>query len=296
MDKLRALHVFTTVAETESFSAAARNLNVSAPSVTRIIGELENTLGVKLLHRTTRIVTLTDSGRRYYQDAKQVLDDMIMADDAVKGAHQKPKGILRVTASRMFGTIYITPIIMEYLDLYPEVEVEALFFDRVVNIYEEGLDVAVRIGKLKDSSLMASRVGQVSLQVCGCPNYFARNGIPQQIEDLESHSLIGLSLGSAQNEWKFKNDKSIKPAFRARFNAVPACLEAIRSGYGLSRVLSYQIGPDLKSGAIQTALHEFAPEPWPIHLLHREGRQSSAKVRAFVDLAVERLRANKFLN
>lgn len=296
MDKLRALETFIAVADGGNFSAASRKLNVSAPSVTRIIGDLEAHLGVKLLHRTTRIVSLTDIGHRYLEDARQILENLSVADDAAKGAHKAPTGTLRITASTMFGRIYITPIITEYLELYPDVKVEALFVDRVVNILEEGLDVAVRIGHLPDSSMMASRVGKVSLQVCGCPDYLANKGIPQHPDELLNHELIGLSLGSFQNEWRFNDGLSIKPKYKFSVNSIPAGLAAARDGWGLIRVLSYQIGPDLDSGCIQTVLHEFAPEPFPIHLLHGHGRYSSAKVRAFIDLATQRLRADPFLN
>jgi len=162
VDKLRALETFIAVAEAGSFAAASRKLNVSAPSVTRIIGDLEADLGVKLLNRTTRIVTLTGIGQRYVEDAKQITSELSAADDAAKGAHRDPTGTLRITASTMFGKLYITPIITEYLNLYPEVKIEALFVDRVVNLFEEGLDIAVRIGNLADSSMMASRVGEES--------------------------------------------------------------------------------------------------------------------------------------
>ncbi len=296
MDKLRALETFIAVAESGNFSAASRKLNVSAPSVTRIIGDLEAHLGVKLLHRTTRIVTLTEIGQRYVEDAKHVLEGLLVADDAAKGAHRDPTGTLRITASRMFGKLYITPIITEYLDLYPEVKIEALFVDRVVNVFEEGLDISVRIGHLPDSSLMASRVGEVSLQVCGSPTYFEKNGIPQHPDDLSGHNLIGLMLGNFQNEWKFKDGIIVKPEYRMAVNSIPAALQAARSGWGLLRIISYQVGPDLDEGSLQTVLHEYTPPPFPIHLLHGQGRQSSAKVRAFIDLATERLRANPFLN
>lgn len=296
MDKLRALETFIAVAETGNFSAASRKLNVSAPSVTRIIGDLEAHLGVQLLHRTTRIVTLTEIGQRYVEDAKQILEELLIADDAAKGAHRDPTGTLRITASTMFGKLFITPIITEYLNLYPDVKIEALFVDRVVNVFEEGLDIAVRIGELPDSSLMASRVGKVSLQVCGSPNYFKENGIPQHPEDLDRHNLIGLTLGNFQNEWKFNDGIIVKPEYRMAVNSIPAGLQAARSGWGLLRIISYQIGPDLDAGNLQTVLHEFTPPPFPIHLLHGQGRQSSAKVRTFIDLATERLRADPFLN
>lgn len=296
VDKLRALETFIAVAEAGSFAAASRKLNVSAPSVTRIIGDLEADLGVKLLNRTTRIVTLTGIGQRYVEDAKQITSELSAADDAAKGAHRDPTGTLRITASTMFGKLYITPIITEYLNLYPEVKIEALFVDRVVNLFEEGLDIAVRIGNLADSSMMASRVGEVGFQVCGSPQYLKERGVPKEPEDLNAHNLIGLDLGGFQNAWKFNNGLTFKPEYRMAINSVPARLEAARSGWGLVRVLSYQIAAEVDSGSLQTVLQKYMPPPFPVHLLHGQGRQSSAKVRTFIDLATKRLRADPFLN
>lgn len=296
MDKLRALQTFAAVAESRSFASAARYLNVSAPSITRIVGDLEADLGVKLLHRTTRSVTLTDIGARYLEDAKTLLADMQCADDAARGAHGTPSGTLRVTASTMFGMLYVSPIITQFLDQHEGVSVDAMFLDRVVNIIDEGIDVAVRIGELQDSSLMASRVGSVQLQVCGSPEYFRENGIPQEPADISNHRTIGLSLGNFQGGWAFADGVVVKPQHRLHFNTIPAALEAARSGWGLVRVLSYQIGPDLEAGHLQTVLHDFAPPSIPIHVIHGHGRRAAAKVRSFVDLSVETLRANKFLN
>lgn len=296
MDKVKALRTFACVAESKSFSSAARKLNVSAPSVTRIIGELESSLKATLLHRTTRIVTLTDSGQCYYKNAKQILDAVEIADNTVRGDQQIPRGELNVTAPRMFGGMYITPIITEYLDLYPDVKIKAIFMNNVVNMYQEDLDIAVRIGELEDSSLMATRVGTVSFQVCGSQDYFNKHGIPQHPQDLENHKTLGLCHQPYQSDWMFKDRITFRPNHRVTFNSIPACLEGVKSGWGLARVLSYQIGPSMNSGQIKTALHNFAPDPMPIHLLHKEGRRSSAKVRAFIELAKARLKANPHIN
>lgn len=296
MDKLRALETFIAVADSNSFVAAARKLNMSAPSVTRLIGDLETELGVILLLRTTRQVTLTDVGQRYLEDAKAALADLEAADEAAQGAHGKPKGIINITAPTMFGKLHVTPIITDYLYRYPEVSVNGMFVDRVVNMIDEGIDVSIRIGELQDSSLMATRVGSVQLQICGSPDYFKTHSIPQKPSDLADHQTIGLSLGNFQMDWRFSDDELIKVNHRLVFNSIPAAINAAKSNWGLVRVISYQIGQELQEGTLQTVLHDYAPAPIPIHVVHGQGRRASAKVRAFVDLAVEMLRTNPFLN
>jgi len=296
VDKLRALETFITVAEGGGFAAASRKLNISAPSVTRLVSELEAELGVTLLQRTTRQVTLTDIGQRYLEDAKAALAELQAADEAAKGAHETPTGTLGITASSMFGSIYVSPIVTDYLNRYPEVSVNGIFVDRVVNMIEEEIDVSVRIGELQDSSLIAKPVGSVQLQICGSPHYFKTHGKPQTPKELLNHRTIGLTLGNFQAGWQFANGDVVKPEHRLSVNSIPAAISAAKSDWGLVRVISYQIGPELKEGSLQTVLQKYAPDPIPIHVIHGQGRRVTAKVRSFVDLAVDTLRANPFLN
>ncbi|WP_018998466.1 LysR family transcriptional regulator [Hirschia maritima] len=296
MDKFRAMQTFIAVAESGNFAEAARNLNISAPSVTRLVNELEAELGVLLLNRTTRHVVLTDIGKNYLRDIQDLLSDMQYAEESARGANETPTGSLRVTSSNMFGQIYIAPIITEYLNTHNKMSIEAVFLDRVVNMIDEGIDVAVRIGELNDSSLMATRVGSVQVQICGSPSYIKEHSIPQTPSDLTSHQTIGLKLGSIQDQWKFADNATIKLNHRLSFNSIPAAIQAAQSGWGLVRVLSYQIGPQLKEGSLQTVLQDFAQPPIPIHVVHGHGRQASAKIRTFVDAAAKTLRANPFLN
>lgn len=295
MDRLRALEVFVEIADQGSLTEAARRLSLSAPTVTRILNELEQSLGAPLLHRTTRSVTLTDTGRNFLSDARKILEDFAAASDAARGAHHVPKGILKVTAPTLFGQHYIAPIMLEYLDLYPDVSVEALFVDRIVNIVEEGFDVSVRIGPLADSSMLATRVGAVRRVVCGSRSYLERAGVPQTPADLADHRIITSSAVSSADDWRFDDGRTVRVSPRLRFHAAMPAINAAKTGWGLTRVLSYQVGPDIEAGNLVTVLADFEPEAMPIHVIHPEGRAASAKVRAFVDLARERIRENPHL-
>jgi DNA-binding transcriptional LysR family regulator len=290
------MEIFIAIADTGGFSGAARRLGLSAPSVTRILSELEEELGVLLFHRTTRAVSLTDPGRTFLNDARRIVGNFQEAKDAIRGTHREPKGSLRITAPVLFGQHYILPLLTEFLDRYPETKVEATFLDRVANIVEEGFDIAIRIGPLADSSLIAVRVGSVRQVICGCPSYFEKNGLPQIPSDLIDHRVITASPVSLSNDWRFADNVSVKVKPRMNVNSVSAAIAAAKSAWGLTRVLSYQIGPELGSGGLQTVLSEFEPPALPIHIVHPEGRAASAKVRAFVDLARESIRGNPYLN
>lgn len=295
MDRLRALEVFVAVAESGSLAGAAKAMSMSAPSVTRIVGELEAELGALLFHRSTRATTLTDPGRSFLSDARRILDDYQASRDAVRGSHRAPKGVLRLTAPTLFGQHYISPVLLEFLDRFAEVEAEAVYLDRVVNLIDEGFDVAVRIGELSDNNLMATRVGSVRRVVCAGAAYLSQNGLPRSPADLVEHRIIAARSVTASNEWKFADGKTVRVRPRVSFSSIPAAISAAKADWGLTRVLSYQIGPDIDAGDLKVVLSEFEPKPLPIHIVHAEGRNVSAKVRAFVDLAAARLRGNPFL-
>ena len=298
MDRLQAMQVFVTVAETASFSEAARRLNMSPAGVTRAIAFLEAHTRVSLFTRTTRIVKLTDAGMRYVEDCRRILLDIAEADAAAVGAYAEPGGALTVTASALFGQIYVQPILQEFLDLYPGVVGRTLFVDRVVSLIDEGMDVAIRIGHLADSGLSATRVGSVRRVVCGAPDYFARRGAPDTPADLAQHRLIAATSAWASLEWRFGGrgaaTVAVSPALFC--NTYQGAIDAATSGWGLTRALSYQIAPALQAGALVCVLSEYEEAPLPIHVVHPEGRRASAKVRAFVDLAVSRLRANRAIH
>lgn len=298
MDRIKTLEVFVAVAEAESFAAGARVVGLSAPSVTRGINTLEDRIGARLFTRTTRKVRLTDVGVAYLEDARAILAQLQAADDAAAGAASNPAGKLRITCSHEFGRIYVTPILTDFLDTYPDVTAEVVIVDRIVNMVEEGFDVAVRIGALPSSDLSAVRVGRVRRVVCGSPAYFDQHGVPQSPDDLQDHQIVSSSPNIPETEWRFGADASRAVRIHPRLivGSMAAGIEVARRGWGISRVLSYQIGPDLEAGRLQTVLDAFEPDPLPISLVHIEGRRAAAKVRSFIDFATKRLRSIPSLN
>jgi len=298
MDRFQAMRIFVRVVEAQSFAAAARELGSSPPAVTRAVAFLEEITGARLLTRTTRSVTLTEPGANYYDDCKRLLADLEEAEAAAGGAYARPSGTLTITAPVLFGQMYIFPVMTEFLDLYPEVRGRVLLFDRIVNIVEEGIDLAIRIGHMADTSMSAIKVGTVRRIVCGSPDYFARRGRPQGPADIGAHRVVASTGSSAPLDWQFGGDQNIRLSVNARLqtNSIEAARKAAIDGWGLLRMLSYQAVPFIENGSLEVVLSDYEPEPLPIHIVHPEGRHAPAKVRAFIDLAVDRLRSDKRIN
>jgi DNA-binding transcriptional LysR family regulator len=299
MDKLDGMRVFVEVADQQSFVAASKALGRSAPMVTRSVALLEQSLGVKLFNRTTRHVRLTEAGRHFLLDAKRILDDLEQAEAAASGLYSTPKGSLSITAPVLFGQKHVMPILTDFLTHYPDVEVKTQLHDRVVNLLDEGLDVAVRIGHLKDSGLYAIPVGNVNVVVCGAPSYFEASGMPQKPEDLAKHEIIQPSSVETSAIWQFetsKGRKSIKLKPRLYCNQNAGAIAAAKQGFGITRLLSYQVGEEFQDGSLLRILQDYELEPYPVNIVHLEGRRANAKVRSFIDLAVDHLRANPFIN
>lgn len=292
------MRVFVKVAETGSFSEAARQLNKSPPAVTRAVATLEADIGARLLTRTTRWTKLTEAGIRYHGDCRRILDDVAEAEAVAGGFHGLPKGNLKVTTPIIFGRTFLVPILIEYLGAHPGVSATSLLLDRTVNLVEEGIDVAVRIGHLSDSSMTAIKVGSVRRIVCGAASYLEKFGIPQKPAELADHSIITSTSSFSSLEWVFGPGQvtSVQVAPRLNFNTYDAMIEATLQGWGLSRPLSYHVASHLDSGELTTVLSDFEEAPLPVHVVHPEGRRASAKVRAFIDLAVARLRAERHFN
>jgi DNA-binding transcriptional LysR family regulator len=298
MDRMHLMTVFVAVGEEQSFAAAARKLSLSPAAITRAIVGLETMLGVKLLQRTTRSVRLTEAGQRYLDDVRNIMARIVEADEAASGINAAPQGHLAVTAPVLFGKMFVMPAVVDYLVRHPAVEVSAYFLDRSVNLVEEGMDVAVRIGHLPDSSLKALRVGQVRRVLCASPAYLARHGVPQHPADLLKHTIIAASGISPRVDWKFGNDDDptvVRMQPRLTVTSNDAAIEAIRRGLGIGRLLSYQVAQEVAAGEISIVLAEYEEAPWPIHILHRESKYGSAKVRNFIDMLAERLRSDQNL-
>jgi DNA-binding transcriptional LysR family regulator len=298
MDRFQSLQVYVAVAEETGFAAAARRLGMSPPAVTRAVASLEEHLGVKLLDRSTRHVRATEAGRRYLEDARQILARLEVADEAAQGINAEPRGHLSVTAPVLFGQQFVIPSIVEYLDRFPGTEVEAVFLDRVVNLLEEGLDVGIRIGELPDSSMRALRVGQVYMMVVASPDYIAANGAPANPGELGTHSTIVSTAGNFTPAWRFHTGSGEHPLRvnpRLTVTTNDAALQATVAGFGITRVLSYQAAASLAEGRLERLLAEFEPPAIPVHIVHREGRYASRRVRALIDLLAERLRAEPAL-
>jgi DNA-binding transcriptional LysR family regulator len=262
---------------------------MSPPAVTRAIATLEKRLGVQLLHRTTRHVRTTEVGNRYLEDARRILSDADAADEAAAGINTQPRGRVAVTAPVLFGRMFVMPGIVEYLARYPGTEVNAVFLDRVVNLLEEGFDVGIRIGQLPDSNLHALRVGSVRLVLCASEEYLKRSRAPRTPQDLLEHSLIASRAGGDSFEWRFEG-RLLRTRPRLSVTTNDAAIEAALRGFGITRLLSYQVAPLVAAGKLKLILEKYEPPALPIHIVHQEGRHASAKVRTFVDLMIQRLR------
>lgn len=291
--------VFVAVAEESGFAAAARRLRLSAPKVTRAVASLEQRVGTPLLLRTTRSVRLTESGQRYLGDCRRILAELAEAEEAAAGAHATPRGLLSITAPALFGQMFVTPLATRYLDQYPQVRLRALFVDRVVGMADEGIDVAIRIGELPDSALIALSAGQVRRVVCAAPALLARQGIPQHPTELDRYRIVQAANVTQTSEWRFVADGdtlAVRIAPTLSVNSNRAAIAAAERGFGLTRVLSYQIAPQLAAGTLKIVLAAFEPPPLPIHVLYQQGRKASAKVRSFVDFCIAQLRADAAIN
>jgi DNA-binding transcriptional LysR family regulator len=294
MDKLQAMRTFLEVARGQSFAAAGRTLNASPATVTRVIAALEDSIGADLFVRTTRTVRLTEAGERYAPECERLLSEIDAAEAIAAGEQAEPVGTLTITAPVLFGRLYIAPIVTEFCSQYPDVDMQLVLLDRVTNMVDEGFDVALRIGRLPDSSLKAVTVGSVRRVVAASPDYLREFGVPRSPEDLKRHRIVAVTSAFSGVEWRFgRKDKTtvrVQPRIRCNNNASAIAMAA--SGWALTRVLSYQVGAEVNEGRLRLVLEDYEEDPLQVHLVHGGTRTTPSKVRAFIDFAGQRLRAN----
>lgn len=293
MDRLDAMTVFYTAVETGSLSAAGRKLGMPLATVSRKITELEAHLKARLLARSTRRISLTDAGHDYLVACKRILEDVAEAERIASGEFTEPRGDLVITAPIVFGRLHVLPVIAEFLKVYPEVDVRLVQGDRIVNLIEEHVDLAVRIGELPDSSLTATRVGTIRRVVCASTDYVRRQGTPQAPADLGGHHCISFDMLSEPGLWQFPIDgKEVPVRVHSRLivNTAEAAIAAAIAGVGLTRVLSYQIEDAHRAGLLETVLTAYEPAPLPVSLVYAGQRRLPLKLRAFIDYATPRFR------
>jgi DNA-binding transcriptional LysR family regulator len=290
MDRLDAMQAFVAVADLQGFAPAARKLGLSPSAVTRLVAALEQRLGARLLQRTTRSVTLTDVGTRYLERAKRILADVEEAESSAEGERTRPSGRLVVSAPIGFGRLHVSPLMSQYLARYQEVSAELRLTDRVVNLVEDGVDLAVRIGNLADSTLVARHIGEMRRIVVASHVYLKQRGEPATPQAIASHDTIQFGPAMAAPEWRLIEDgREVRLPIAPRFatNSADAAIQYAALGGGLTRVLAYQAADAIKAGHLKIVLAKFEPPALPIHMVYPTSRLLSAKVRAFIDLVAE---------
>ncbi|MCL1634713.1 LysR family transcriptional regulator [Luteimonas sp. SX5] len=297
MDKLAAMRTFVRIVEDGSLTAAAESLDTSLPTVVRSLAALERHLGVSLLKRTTRRINLTDEGVQYLERCRDILAATQEAEDILVARRTEPVGKLSVTASVAFGRHYIAPIVHDFLRRHPKVSADMLFVDRVVNLIEEGMDVAVRIAHLRDSSLVAIPVGRVRRVLCASDRYLRRHGVPKVPADLREHNCVRHVGLNPRSEWRFRvgnRQTSVPTSSVVTCNEIDSALEACANGLGVGMFLSYMVAPYRKDGRLKYLLESYETEPIPVQVIYPQTRMLSNKVRTFVDECVDKLRLVAF--
>jgi DNA-binding transcriptional LysR family regulator len=293
MDRFESMSILIEAVDAGSLSAAARRLNMPLPTVSRKVGELEAYLKTQLLNRSARKLTLTDAGRAYVVACKQILESVRETERAAMGEYNAPQGELTITAPIVFGRLHILPIVIAFLKAHPNVTVHLVQTDRVVDLLEDHVDVAVRIGELPDSSLVAARVGVMRRVVCASHGYLAERGTPAVPRDLKSHDCITFDRLNLPNEWTFKagqTKETVEIRSRLVVNTAEAAIDAATAGVGLTCVLSYQIAQSRADGTVAVVLRDYEPAPSPVSLVYSGQRLLPQKLRLFLDFAVPRLK------
>lgn len=292
MDRLEAMAAFVAVADAKGFAPAARKLGLSPSAVTRHVAALEEHLGIRLLQRTTRSVALTDAGARFLERARRIVDDVGEAEAGARAERTEPTGRLVVSAPLVFGRMHVAPVFCGLLARYPSVKGELMLADRMVNLVDEGVDVAVRIGHLADASLVVKKVGETRRVLVASPGYLAERKKPRSPGELEGHALIQCTPLAPVPEWRFGEDREARVAFTPGFvtNSVDAAIGHAELGQGITMALAYQVEAAVRDGRLVVVLAKHEPPPMPIQLVYATKRHVSANVRAFSELVVSTCR------
>ena len=283
--------VFAKVVEGKSFSEAARRLGQSKSKVSKAVTQLEKSLGVRLLNRTTRAMSVTEAGAVFYQHCARIIEELDLAKLAVGQYHSEVRGLLRVSASVAFGTLHIAAAIPEFLARHPAVRIDMVIGDRFVDLADEGFDVAIRIAKEPAPNLVARKLAVVNRKICATPGYFERHGIPKRPEDLEKHNCLTYTHINPQDSWKLvgpSGDITVPISGNLRLNDDEALSAAVLGGLGVALLPTFIVGKDLQAGSLQAVLSDYVPSERHIHAVYLPGRHLPAKVRAFIDFLLER--------
>jgi DNA-binding transcriptional LysR family regulator len=293
MDRLAAMAVFVEAVDQGSLSAAGRRLGLPLATVSRRLSELEAHIGTRLLTRSTRQLALTDAGQAYLAACRRILDEVGEAEREAAGEYRAPRGELVITAPVVFGRMHVLPLVADFLRQYPDVDVRLVLGDRALNLLDEHVDLAVRIGALPDSSLIALPVGEVRRVVCASPGYFAERGVPMRPEDLADHDGVIFDGLPSPQSWVFgdaRGEIAVPIRSRLTVNSANAAIDAAIAGLGVTRVLSYQIAAAQRRGDLQVVMRDHEPPPWPVQLVYARQGRLPLKLRAFIDMAAAALR------
>lgn len=290
MDKLTSMNVFVRVARGGSFASGARELGISRAMATKHIMQLEGSLGTRLFNRTTRSLSLTDVGASYLERCQQVLLDVEEMEDAVTHLQSEPRGLLKISAPPVIGATHIARAVAEFLKIHPDLTIDMILQSSPGDLIDEGIDLAIFLGAMDDTSMVARKLASSSLVVCGSPDYFTRNGVPQEPEDLLNHSCLVNWAIAPRNKWQFKNEAGIKVinvSGRMQSNAAHTIRIAAINGLGLVMLPIYVVGSDIEKGTLKVVLENYSLPPLDIHAVYPHRKYLSAKVRSFIDFLQE---------
>ncbi len=294
MDRLEAMSILVASAEAGSFSAAGRQLGVPLPTISRKVADLEAHLNTQLLVRSTRKLSLTEAGLAYVAACKRILEQVDEAESQASGEYTVPRGTLAMTAPIVFGRLHVVPVVNEFLARFPQINVYLTLSDHTIDIVDEHIDLAVRVGALPDSALVATKVGEIRRVVCGSPDYFAAHGVPKTPDDLADHMCVTFTALASGMTWIFnprgKPAKGVRPYCRLKINTAEAAIDAAIAGVGVTNVLSYQVARAVAAGKLRLVLQDYEPDPSTVHLVHAGQKILPLKLRRFTEFAASRLR------